>query len=184
LITVRFGNGLSKEFDGQTFGFAADLDWLTKQIAVGGAVRDGVEMGDLRRQGVTAILNMDGVDDSALAAQYGIRSFWNPVADDFAPKSPDLFERGVNFARHALAKPEGKLFVHCAAGMHRGPLMALAILASLGWSWTMPRGTSADAPSGRQLPASVRTKRRAVSAKQKLEGGCMKAAFLWGSGLF
>ena len=58
---------------------------------------------------------------------------WNPIDDDFQPKSPDVFQRGVDFALEALDEQGTKLFVHCAAGIHRAPMMTLAILCSLGW---------------------------------------------------
>ena len=31
-------------------------------------------------------------------------------------------------------KNEAKLFVHCAAGVHRAPMMALALLGVMGWT--------------------------------------------------
>jgi protein-tyrosine phosphatase len=58
---------------------------------------------------------------------------WNPTDDDFQLKPPDLFRRGVKFADRALELPDTKVFVHCAAGVHRAPMMALALLGSMGW---------------------------------------------------
>jgi protein-tyrosine phosphatase len=40
----------------------------------------------------------------------------------------------VGFALAALEKSEAKLFVHCAAGVHRAPMMALALLGVMGWT--------------------------------------------------
>jgi protein-tyrosine phosphatase len=40
----------------------------------------------------------------------------------------------VGFALAALEKSETKLFVHCAAGVHRAPMMALALLGVMGWT--------------------------------------------------
>ena len=40
----------------------------------------------------------------------------------------------VEYALAALDLPDTKLFVHCAAGVHRAPMMALALLRVLGWS--------------------------------------------------
>ncbi len=31
-------------------------------------------------------------------------------------------------------RTEAKLFVHCAAGVHRAPMMALALLGVMGWT--------------------------------------------------
>jgi protein-tyrosine phosphatase len=119
---------------GRTFTISADLSWITRQIAIGGWIADEAAMAWVARQGVTSILNMDGIDDTKLAERYGIKVCWNHVPDDLLPKSPEVFRRGVAFARRALAKKENKLFIHCAAGFHRAPMMALAVLASAGWS--------------------------------------------------
>jgi protein-tyrosine phosphatase len=86
------------------------------------------------RAGVTHIIDMQiEFDDTPLAVPHGIRVLWNPIDDDFQPKSTDVFQRGVDFALDALDEEGTKLFVHCAAGVHRAPMMTLAILCSLGW---------------------------------------------------
>ena len=33
----------------------------------------------------------------------------------------------------ALNDPEARLYVHCAAGVHRAPMMTLAILSAMEW---------------------------------------------------
>jgi protein-tyrosine phosphatase len=58
------------------------------------------------------------------------------VDDDFQPKAPEVFERGVEFAKQALDEPGTKLYIHCAAGVHRAPMMALGVLGALGWKVT------------------------------------------------
>jgi len=45
-----------------------------------------------------------------------------------------VFARGVKFAVAALEEQGTKLFVHCAAGVHRAPMMTLALLGVMGWS--------------------------------------------------
>jgi len=35
---------------------------------------------------------------------------------------------------HALQDSDAKVFIHCAAGVHRAPMMALAVLRAQGWS--------------------------------------------------
>jgi len=40
----------------------------------------------------------------------------------------------VEFATEALEQEGAKLFIHCAAGVHRAPMMTLALLCSLGWA--------------------------------------------------
>jgi protein-tyrosine phosphatase len=111
-----------------------DMTWMTDRIAVGGGIWTAGHMADVARAGVTHILDMQiEFDDTELAAPHGIRVLWNPIDDDFQPKPPAVFERGVEFARDALNEDGSKLFIHCAAGIHRAPMMALAILCSMGW---------------------------------------------------
>jgi protein-tyrosine phosphatase len=57
----------------------------------------------------------------------------NPTDDDFQPKPARLFQPAVEFALQALDLEESKVFIHCAAGVHRAPMMTLAILRVLGW---------------------------------------------------
>ena len=111
-----------------------DMSWVTGRIAVGGGIWTAENMIQAARAGVTHIIDMQiEFDDTPLAVQHGIRVLWNPIDDDFQPKSTDVFQRGVDFALEALDEEGTKLFVHCAAGVHRAPMMTLAILCSLGW---------------------------------------------------
>jgi protein-tyrosine phosphatase len=112
-----------------------DMSWVTGRIAVGGGIWTAENMAQVARAGVTHILDMQiEFDDTPLAAPHRITVLWNPIDDDFQPKSPDVFERGVDFALEALDEEGTKLFVHCAAGVHRAPMMTLAILCSLNWT--------------------------------------------------
>jgi len=112
-----------------------DISWLTDRIAVGGGIWNSENMAKVARMGITHIIDMQiEFDDTPLAEEYRIEVLWNPTDDDFDSKPVDLFERGVEFAEAALQRGSAKLFVHCAAGVHRAPMMALAILARMGWS--------------------------------------------------
>jgi protein-tyrosine phosphatase len=111
------------------------MTWLTDRIAVGGGIWTEDKMIEVVRAGVTHIIDMQiEFDDTPLAEPYGIEVLWNPVDDDFRRKPPEVFHRGVNFARAAFGEPESKIFIHCAAGVHRAPMMALAVLRAEGWS--------------------------------------------------
>lgn len=111
-----------------------DMTWVTGRIAVGGGIWTAENMAAVARTGVTHILDMQiEFDDTALAKPHGIEVLWNPIDDDFQPKPPEIFQRGVEFALNALDGKGTKLFVHCAAGVHRAPMMTLAILCSLSW---------------------------------------------------
>src|SRR5712692_2594103 len=111
-----------------------DMTWVTGRIAVGGGIWTAENMAAVARADVTHILDMQvEFDDTALAEPYGIKVLWNPIDDDFQPKPPEVFQRGVEFALEALEEEGTKLFIHCAAGVHRAPMMTLAILCSLSW---------------------------------------------------
>ena len=113
-----------------------DLTWITDQIALGGGIWTEEQMDKVARMGVTHIIDMQvEFDDTELAEPYGIAVLWNAVDDDFQPKPPEVFRRGVEFAQRALnSNGKSKLFIHCAAGVHRAPMMALALLRVLGYS--------------------------------------------------
>jgi len=111
-----------------------DMTWITDRIAVGGGIWRPEQMAEVARSGVTHIIDMQiEFDDSPLAKPHGIAVLWNPTDDDFRLKPPELFHQGVDFALQALDEDESKLFIHCAAGVHRAPMMTLAILGALGW---------------------------------------------------
>lgn len=112
-----------------------DMTWVTGRIAVGGGIWTDDQMNELSGMGITHIIDMQiEFDDTEIAKPYGIEVLWNPVDDDFQPKPPDVFKKGVEFAIAALDAPESKLYIHCAAGVHRAPMMTLAVLRALGHS--------------------------------------------------
>jgi protein-tyrosine phosphatase len=111
-----------------------DLTWVTGRIAVGGGIWNAENMAAVMRAGVTHIIDMQlEFDDTELAKPFEIEVLWNPIDDDFQPKRAEVFERGVGFAGRALDGDGQRLLVHCAAGVHRAPMMALAILGTMGW---------------------------------------------------
>jgi protein tyrosine phosphatase (PTP) superfamily phosphohydrolase (DUF442 family) len=111
-----------------------DITWITDRIGVGGGVWNPENMAEAARMGITHIIDMQiEFDDTPLAEPHGIQVLWNATDDDFQPKPPELFERGVEFATEVLEQPDNKLFIHCAAGVHRAPMMTLAVLCSMGW---------------------------------------------------
>jgi protein-tyrosine phosphatase len=112
-----------------------DITWLTERIAVGGGIWTAANMAKAAEAGVTHIINMQiEFDDTPLADEHGIVVLWNPTDDDFELKPAGLFQRGVEFAQSALSDQRTKLLIHCAAGVHRAPMMALALLGSMGWA--------------------------------------------------
>lgn len=112
-----------------------DLTWVTPRIAVGGGIWTQANMAKVAAAGVTHIIDMQvEFDDTPLAGPYGIEVFWNQVDDDFQPKPAEVFQPGIEFAQAALKNSEHKLLIHCAAGVHRAPMMALALLRVQGWN--------------------------------------------------
>jgi protein-tyrosine phosphatase len=110
-----------------------DLTWVTERIAMGGGIWNRQNMAKLAGLGITHIINMQiEFDDRPLAAAYKLKVLCNPTADDLCTKPMELFQNGVDFALQALNEPESKLYIHCASGSHRAPLMTLAVLCALG----------------------------------------------------
>jgi len=111
-----------------------DITWITSRIGLGGGIWNEENMSELARMGITHVIDMQiEFDDTPLAEPHGIQVLWNATDDDFQPKPPELFERGVAFAAEALEQPDSKLFIHCAAGVHRAAMMTLCVLCSMGW---------------------------------------------------
>lgn len=108
---------------------------MTERIAVGGGIWNDQNMEELIKMGVTHIIDMQiEFDDRPLAEPFDVKVLYNPTDDDFQFKPPELFQKGVEFALEALDQPHAKVYIHCAAGVHRAPMMTLALLRALGWS--------------------------------------------------
>ncbi|MBI2956922.1 MAG: dual specificity protein phosphatase family protein [Acidobacteria bacterium] len=123
----------------------ADFDFITERLAVGGGIWTPENFEAIIRAGITHIINTQiEFDDNSLrlgglaAARFGSNHepeiLWLAMDDDFGPKPAELFFRGVRFALEAQVRPEARLLVHCASGIHRGPMVALAILRVLGYA--------------------------------------------------
>ena len=111
-----------------------DMTWVTDRIALGGGIWNAANMTEVARAGITHVIDMQlEFDDTPLGEAAGVRVLWNPTDDDFLPKPAELLERGVKFAEDALTDADAKVFIHCAAGVHRAPMMTLAVLGSMGW---------------------------------------------------
>jgi len=110
-----------------------DYNWVTDRLAVGAGIWIRRNMELLARDGITHVIDMQAeFDDASIADGTGIRVLWNPCDDDFEDKPPHLLRRGVEFAEAALCDPRARVYFHCSAGVHRGPMMLLACLAASG----------------------------------------------------
>jgi protein-tyrosine phosphatase len=132
---------------GRLRNLGIDITWITERVALGGGIWNPENMAELARMGITHIIDMQiEFDDTPLAEPHGIQVLWNATDDDFQPKPPELFERGVEFAMEALDQPGSKIFIHCAAGVHRAAMMTLGVLCSMGWEL----GTAMETISSRR----------------------------------
>ena len=112
-----------------------DITWVTDRIAVGGGIWNADNMATVSRAGITHIIDMQiEFDDTPLAQTHGIAVCWNPVDDDFEPKPAEYSSAAWSLRLAALEEEGAKLFVHCAAGVHRAPMMTLALLGVMGWT--------------------------------------------------
>jgi len=111
------------------------MTWITDRVALGGGIWNDANMIEVVRAGVTHIVDMQiEFDDTDLAEPYDVAVLWNPTDDDFQHKPAEIFDRGVAFALQALdADEQNKIYIHCAAGVHRAPMMTLALLRRMGW---------------------------------------------------
>ena len=134
---------------------ALEFDFITARLAVGGGIWTRENLEELMRAGITHIINtqmefddrtlLNGGHPSSRSAglpSAGLRAsrtgepriLWLAMDDDFQPKPAGQFFQGAKFALEALQAPDAKLLVHCASGIHRGPMVALALLRVLGYS--------------------------------------------------
>jgi len=73
-------------------------------------------------------------DDRPLACPYNVPVCWIKVDDDYLHKPAQVLKPGLDFALEALEHSDTRLYIHCAAGIHRAPMMALAVLRAQGLS--------------------------------------------------
>jgi predicted protein tyrosine phosphatase len=114
-----------------------DLDFITPRLAVGGGIWTRESFEGLMRSGITHVINTQmEFDDNSLRLDGDgePRILWLAMDDDFQPKEARHFFEGAKFALEAWQAPEAKVFVHCASGIHRAPMVALALLRVLGYS--------------------------------------------------
>lgn len=86
----------------------------------------------MRALGISAVLNMREESDDAQRGVALDHYLWLSTTDDIAPTMEDL-ERGVDFIRQHIAEGRG-VYIHCAAGVGRAPMMAAAYLVRTGMS--------------------------------------------------
>ncbi len=107
----------------------AETSRVTDRLFVGGQHRPR-GLAAMRAWGIGATVNLrEEADDDAHGLAMS-RHLWLPTPDDGAPTLEQLSE-GVAFIREAVQAGEG-VYIHCAQGVGRAPMMAAAYLVSEG----------------------------------------------------
>jgi len=110
---------------------------ITERLIVGGGIAGPDEIAWLVSQGVTHLLSVAAeLDDLSLARDAGLSCKHIAWPDDGQAKPTADFLAAYDWLSHedALRSASGRqvgLYVHCAAGVNRGPLMATFLLAAL-----------------------------------------------------
>src|SRR5438132_13324940 len=125
----------------------ADYDFITLRLATGAAIVTDRDVEQLVQDRITHIIDCRSeVDDRSLIKGYSQRKIgktnprlktelqylYNGVPDDNKPKPPEWFGKSIDFALEAFSHHGTRVYVHCAAGVNRGPSTAFAILLALG----------------------------------------------------
>lgn len=108
---------------------------VTDSLYVGPQYREGGKR-TLLQAGITHVVNMRSeFDDKArgltLTDDDSVGYCYLPTTDD-EPISPDHISKGIAFIDRAI-KEDGKVYIHCSAGVGRAPSMAAAYLISKGY---------------------------------------------------
>lgn len=107
----------------------ARFSQITPQIWVGPQYRRWGKRA-LERQGLTAGVNLRIEYDDA-AHGLALANYCHlPTVDD-AAIAPEHFDKGVNFIREQVAQ-DGKVYIHCKAGVGRAPTLAAAYFIAAG----------------------------------------------------
>lgn len=111
-------------------------------LAVGAALSgDASAIADLKAIGVTAVIDCQSeFDDGQLLAAGGFAYLWDPRDDKGVggPVMDPWWRKGLDFARTHLfpvtlarVTTPPLLYIHCAAGINRGPSMAYGVLRAI-----------------------------------------------------
>ncbi len=112
------------------------LCWVTDRLAVGPCIYTVEDARYLRSAGVTHVINLQrAVDYRANAEHVGLVVRDVRIDDDLSYKPPEFFDASVGYALQVLADGgnASKLYIHCTAGVHRGPMLTLAIMGAQGY---------------------------------------------------
>jgi dual specificity MAP kinase phosphatase len=108
------------------------LSRITPQLYVGG---QHSQRGWMRLQaiGITAIVNMRETQHDDSAKGIAPERYLHLPTVDGTPPSMEHLRAGIEFIQSEIASG-GKVYIHCASGIHRAPTMATAYFISTGLS--------------------------------------------------
>ncbi len=112
----------------------ADFDMITNRVATGAALDGPADVAAILAAGLNVVVDarIEFNDGPLFAGTPGIRYLWNPTADDGQHKPVEYWARTLSFVMPLLAIPQHKIYLHCAAGVNRGPSNALCVLVAQG----------------------------------------------------
>ncbi len=110
-----------------------DISWLAELLAVSGCFPIESVADLARTHGIGAVVDLreEDCDDRQVLADAGL-DFLHLPTPDLDPASPEMLDRGVEFARRHIERGSGVL-IHCQHGIGRSPLLALCAMVELGW---------------------------------------------------
>lgn len=107
------------------------MNRLNAQLWLGSA-EDAADAVELRRSGVTAVLNITKEPDPEATQRLCVYAQLDH--DDGVPFPAETLAHGLGFLQSAVATNQVVL-IHCAAGISRTAAMAIAFLMTAGFSW-------------------------------------------------
>ncbi|MBU6427635.1 MAG: dual specificity protein phosphatase family protein [Cyanobacteria bacterium REEB65] len=113
-----------------------DYDWITPQVAVGGALADRSDAAELAAQGVTHVVNMclEQSDEAYFEGLSTIRlaSFGLADGHNDGTLGCDRLGGAIDYIVDTLASGNGaKIYLHCAAGISRSVAVMCGVLMRL-----------------------------------------------------
>jgi hypothetical protein len=112
-----------------------DLDFITEELAVGGALRSDNQIRALPGLGIGAVVDMrsESKDNVTELGRLGIRFLHLPTKD-WTPPTQDDMDTGTDWISNEIARGI-KVLVHCQHGIGRSVIMAAGVLVQQGYTW-------------------------------------------------
>jgi hypothetical protein len=115
------------------------LQWITDHLAVGHAPLSYDQLEAIRRQGISAIVNLcaEFCDLHEIEGNYGFEVYYLPVHDNEAPLEPEL-EKALAWLDEAVYLGK-KVLVHCRHGIGRTGTFVTAYLLRRGFGMKLAK---------------------------------------------